>query len=108
MVTMLAGRTTLDTCFSMLKGRVKLVNDQNKLYTALAMKQDLIYSLSLFSSSFSFFLFFLNCFQPTSVPWSGSLYGCLNSCSGVKLQVETAATLKQDCIFQRQCKLLLT
>lgn len=62
MVTLLAGRTTLASCFRMLKGYVKLVSDQNKLYRALVRKQNLIYSLIS-----SFFPFFISFFFPELV-----------------------------------------
>lgn len=50
MVTISAIPFTLDSCFCILKEHAKLVKDQNKIYGAPVMKQNLLCSCSLFLS----------------------------------------------------------
>lgn len=83
MVTISAIQITLDSCFSVLKGYVKLVRDQKKLYGALVMKQNLMYGL----------------FLPLLLALVRYLAAQMTA-----VCKERAAKLKQDWILQRQCK----
>lgn len=83
MVTISAIHITWDSCFRVLKGYVNLARDQNKLYGVLIMKQNLI--SGLFLSLLLDLVHYLVAQMPAVCK-------------------EGVAKLKQDCIFQRQCK----
>lgn len=85
MVTISAIPITLDSCFGVLEGHVKLVRGQNELYGAPVMKQNLICSCSLFVSLLLHLVHYLAAQMPAVCK-------------------EQATKLNQDWIFQRQCK----